>query len=149
MTKHYGRDNKHLPHKRVVGLNINREQTAIDRPDKEEDKMKTMYISGKITGRKREEYTRHFAKIGKRYQGMYKTYNPVPAGEKLIAKLGYLPDRNTFIRFFEKEILWTCDLMYMLKGWRYSPGARYERSIAKKRGIPILYEVDDQDERGW
>lgn len=45
-----------------------------------------------------------------------------------------------------KSILSKCDLIVFCPGWERSRGCRYERMIAKKKGIPRIYlNKDDVD----
>ena len=90
-----------------------------------------IYISGKVTGTK--DYYARFAEA-----------------ENNLIKMGYVPVnpvRNaplnkTWEYYMRQDIikLLCCDSIYMLKGWRFSRGARLEHQIAKKLGYKIIYE---------
>ena len=41
------------------------------------------------------------------------------------------------------EWLKVCDVIYMLPHWEYSGGARAEKELAEKLGIPVVYTVDE------
>lgn len=41
------------------------------------------------------------------------------------------------------ELLKKCDAILMLPGWEESSGARGEKEIAEKLGIPVFYNVDE------
>lgn len=90
-----------------------------------------IYISGKVSGTtdfymRFEEAENYLIKLG------YVPINPVrnaPYGKEWEYYM-----RNDIIK------LMCCDSIYMLKGWRFSRGARLEHHIAKKLGFKIIYE---------
>lgn len=62
-------------------------------------------------------------------------YNP--------ATLGIAKDEWEEAQMEAKEILklCTCDIIYMMKGWKKSRGARLEYEVARLRGMEIVEEM--------
>lgn len=93
-----------------------------------------VYLSGKITGE--PNYKRLFAqaeievKIG--IDKYAEVVNPCSVE---------LSEEATWRDYMKADIklLTDCDIVFMLKNWKHSKGARIEHFIAKKLGIPIIY----------
>lgn len=94
--------------------------------------MKTVYISGKITGLTEEQYKIKFAGAEKllRQYG-YRPVNP--------AKKGEVPGYK-WEDYLKEDIamLCECDFIYFLDNWNESEGAKLEKFIAEKLKIPTL-----------
>lgn len=90
-----------------------------------------IYISGKITGTK--DYYARFEKAENDLIKMgYAPINPVKNE----------PEGKDWEYYMRQDImkLMCCSGIYMLKGWRYSRGAKLEFKIAKNLGFKIIYE---------
>ena len=97
-----------------------------------------IYLSGKITGREKEDYTRQFA----RAESFYKTsgfdvVNPVKIGEEVLKINPKAEWQDFMIR--DLEALRTCTHIALLEGWEESKGAKMEKAEAEKLGLEIMY----------
>lgn len=101
--------------------------------------MKTIYISGKITGT--DDYENRFAKVEEKLKSEgFTVLNPVRTGKWLERYLA--PKVPTWIQYMKQAIksLMSADCIYMLKGYRESKGARLELFLAKFLQYEIIYE---------
>ena len=92
----------------------------------------TVYISGKITGDK--NYKAKFRRAEEKIlENGDEAVNP--------AKVTLNKDA-TWADYMKYDLhaLLVSDAIYMLKGWRFSKGARLERYVAKKLKLKIIYE---------
>ena len=90
-----------------------------------------IYISGKITGT--SDYIERFAAAEKRLKiDGHKVVNPA---KKNIGREGM-----TWGWYMRRCIKWLvdCEAIYLLRGWRKSPGARLEQQIAVALGMVIF-----------
>ena len=95
-----------------------------------------IYISGPITGRKREDYMRHFTKAaGILESAGYQTYNP--ALSHILMPESFTHEDYMAI---SEAALKRCDAVFMLKGWRASEGAKEEHMLANILKLPVMYE---------
>ena len=97
-----------------------------------------IYLSGKITGREKEDYTRQFA----RAESFYKTsgfdvVNPVKIGEEVLKINPKAEWQDFMIR--DLEALRTCTHIALLEGWEESKGAKMEKAEAEKLGLEIMH----------
>ena len=93
-----------------------------------------IYISGRMSGLTRKDYTARFNAAEKELEVDYKVFNPVRWGWCL----KYLPYR--FALAFDMLRICFCDRVYMLNGWTLSDGATAEHQFAQSIGLIILYE---------
>jgi hypothetical protein len=72
------------------------------------------------------------------------------AAERALKAMGWAvsnPARNrwcpSWAAYMRKDLvrLMACHRIYMLRGWRRSAGARFERDCARRVGIEVVYEV--------
>ena len=103
--------------------------------------MITVYLSGKITGLKKEEYTRNFLRAENFYKSCgFGVVNPVTIGEKILAANPAATYEDFMLA--DLEALKTCTHIALLEGWETSRGARREREEAEKMGLEIMqYKV--------
>lgn len=95
--------------------------------------MKKIYISGKITSCK--DYQKRFEIAEKKLKEKgFEVVNPclIPLEQKE-------PCYADYMRADIRELI-SCDFIFMLKNWRFSRGARFERKTAKILNIPVFYE---------
>ena len=95
--------------------------------------MKTVYISGAITGLPKEEYTYNFE---------HAAFIVTLAGFKAVSPLKIKPLFKTWFWYMVSDIavLCFCDCVYFLDNFESSRGARIERKVAeflRKRIIEI------------
>lgn len=97
--------------------------------------MKTIYISGQITGLPYEDALSVFDKAEKYLKSLgYDVINPM-------THVPYNKDWSWFDYMGEDiKLLGKCDSIYMLKGWKKSDGARIEYEIAIRKNKKIIYE---------
>lgn len=97
-----------------------------------------IYLSGKITGREKEDYTRQFARAERFYKTSgFDVVNPVTIGEVILKN-----NPNAKWEDFMAEdlkALRTCTHIAMLEGWEESKGAKTEKAEAEKLGLEIMY----------
>ena len=96
-----------------------------------------IYLSGKITGRDKEDYTRQFARAESFYKtGGFDVVNPVTIGEVIMKNN---PKAN-WEDFMQEDLkaLRTCTHIALLEGWEESKGAKVEKAEAEKMGLEIM-----------
>jgi len=93
-----------------------------------------VYISGKISGLPLHETKKKFLKA--KEEVIFDGNIPVNPFEIIT------DDNLSWKDYMIADIreLFNCDAIYMLKDWRYSKGARIEKSIAKELGLKIFYQ---------
>ena len=93
----------------------------------------SIYISGSISGRSRDEAKRHFSKVHQAIEqsGDLFVYNPMDFKERSRWE-DYMRDGLAS--------LVDADAIVMLDGWQKSRGACLERNVAFELKIPIYYE---------
>ena len=97
-----------------------------------------IYLSGKITGREKEDYTRQFARAESFYKtGGFEVINPVKIGEEVLKINPKAEWQDFMIR--DLEALRTCTHIALLEGWEESNGAKMEKAEAEKLGLEIMY----------
>ena len=97
-----------------------------------------IYLSGKITGRDKEDYTRQFARAEQFYKsGGFDVVNPVKIGEELLKEN---PDAK-WEDFMAADLkaLAECTHIALLEGWEESKGANTERTEALKLNLEIMH----------
>ena len=103
-----------------------------------------VYVSGRITGDRR--WFRHrFAKAEAllREQGFVRVANPAA----LTDTVGYETYADALK--FDISIILQCSHIYMLTGWRESPGAVAEWVAARACGLTVLYEDPTDAATDW
>ena len=97
-----------------------------------------IYLSGKITGLEKEDYTRQFARAESFYKtGGFDVINPVAIGEEVLKINPKAEWQDFMIR--DLEALRTCTHIVLLEGWEESKGAKMEKAEAEKMGLEIMY----------
>ena len=100
--------------------------------------MTRIYLSGKITGREKADYTTQFLRAEQFYKGCgFEVVNPVKIGEVLLSIKPKAEYEDFMIR--DLEALSTCTHIAMLEGWEDSKGAMREKKEAEKLGLEIMY----------
>lgn len=101
-------------------------------------KMIRVYLSGKITGREKADYTMQFAKAEQFYKaGGFEVVNPVKIGEALLDLNPKAKYEDFMIR--DLEALSTCTHIALLEGWQESKGAMREKKEAERLGLEVMY----------
>lgn len=95
-----------------------------------------VYISGKITGVSdyKERFEDAISEVLNGIDSNAEIVNPVSIGSKCLSGLW-----KDYMKLDIKEFI-ECDVIFMLKGWRKSKGARLEHKIAKSIGLSIIYQ---------
>lgn len=96
-----------------------------------------IYLSGKITGREKEDYTMQFAKAESFYKtGGFDVVNPVTIGEVILKN----NPKAKWEDFMAEDLkaLRTCTHIVLLEGWEESKGAKVEKAEAEKLGLEIM-----------
>lgn len=97
-----------------------------------------IYLSGKITGRDKEDYTRQFARAESFYKtGGFDVVNPVVIGEVILKN----NPKAKWEDFMAEDLkaLRTCTHIALLEGWEESKGAKMEKAEAEKLGLETMY----------
>ena len=100
--------------------------------------MKTVYLSGKMTGLEESEYTENFRNAEMFYRACgYEVINPCDLAEIVLKRK---PDAS-YEDFMAEDLraLRSCTHIALLEGWESSPGARREKAEAKSLGLAITY----------
>ena len=101
-------------------------------------KMKTIYLSGKITGLEKSVYEANFKNAELFYRACgYDVVNPCHISAELL-KNNPNADYEDFMKA-DLKALAGCTHIAMLEGWETSPGARREKAEAKRLGLEIMY----------
>jgi len=111
-----------------------------------------VYLSGKMTGITKEDYTQRFSIAAENCIAeilesdevsddcFCHVVNPVELGEELEDNMiGEIPTWYDYMVHDLHELL-NCDAIYMLKGWEDSKGAKIEHNLAKGLGIKVFYQ---------
>ena len=95
-----------------------------------------IYISGKISGRPKEEYMKQFADAEKKLteQG-YTVINPARVNAEMPESTSY----NGYMSM-SKTMLEQADCIYLMSGWELSNGANLEFQWALNKGMMIMFE---------
>jgi hypothetical protein len=97
-----------------------------------------IYLSGKITGRDKEDYTRQFARAEQFYKsGGFDVVNPVKIGEELLKKNSDAKWEDFMAA--DLKALAECTHIALLEGWEESKGAKIERTEALKLNLEIMH----------
>mgnify|MGYP000005631904 CR=1 FL=1 len=118
--------------------------------------MKTIYISGRITGLIESEYKEAFkfaqevcendvnAQLLKSNNEVcqWQPINPLNIGEELEKTFNSFGEVPTWRDYMGLDIieLVKCDAIYMSKGWEQSKGARLEHHIANELGLEVYHQ---------
>ena len=100
--------------------------------------MKTVYISGKMTGLEQSVYERNFRMGEEFYKALgFEVVNPCDLSAIVLER----KPNATYEDFMKEDLkaLSGCTHIAMLEGWQNSPGARREKAEAKRLGLTIVY----------
>ena len=100
--------------------------------------MKTIYLSGKITGLEKSVYEKNFQQAELFYRACgYEVVNPCNLSAMVLER----NPKATYEDFMKEDLkaLSGCTHIAMLEGWETSPGARREKAEAKRLGLEIMY----------
>lgn len=110
---------------------------------------KRIYISGPISSDK-EHYQEHFKKaVEYLHSKGYDVINPATEDYTEAVKESGIEDIWSFEAWLwyikrDMDIVANCDGIYMLDGWMQSDGAKIELAVAKRKGLPIYYESEEE-----
>lgn len=100
-----------------------------------------IYISGAISGLEEHATRKRFREAQERWQGMgYSAINPFDLYDQAKKHYGTESIAWGLIMRLDLKALEECQIIYMLKGWETSPGARIEREFAIRLGLGVKYE---------
>ena len=100
--------------------------------------MKTVYISGKMTGLEQSVYEHNFQEAELFYRACgFEVVNPCNLSAIVLKR----KPEATYEDFMKEDLkaLSGCTHIAMLEGWETSPGARREKAEAKRLGLTIVY----------
>lgn len=108
---------------------------------------KVIYISGPMTGEP------NYRNIFKKHEDALvslgnKVFNPVYLSDYLIAshhideKTAWTEEMRGFFLKEDIKALLQCDSIYMIPGWEFSRGATFEKEVAEKCGMKVIYGME-------
>jgi hypothetical protein len=100
--------------------------------------MRTVYLSGKMTGLAESEYKENFRKAEMFYRACgYEVINPCNLSEVVLKRK---PDA-TYEDFMAEDLraLRSCTHIALLEGWESSLGAKREKAEAERNELAIMY----------
>ena len=103
-----------------------------------------IYIAGKMRGEPCYNFERFFYHAHRlRLQG----FDPINPAEHDVLKMfdgwRYTDDQYESVIEYDLELIRNkADAIFMMDGWRESPGAKREYQCAQEKGIPIMYEEE-------
>lgn len=97
--------------------------------------MERVYISGPITGT--NNYMQRFETAERELTEMGYTSIVNPAEVARHLPEDFTPAEYMRVCLAELEC---CNMVYMLRGWKYSRGAKIEKEFAESRGMEIIYQ---------
>ena len=100
--------------------------------------MRTVYISGKMTGLEESEYKEIFRNAEMFYRACgYEVVNPCNISEIVLQRK---PDAS-YEDFMAEDLraLRSCTHIAMLEGWESSTGAKREKAEAERLGLEIMF----------
>jgi hypothetical protein len=100
--------------------------------------MKTIYLSGKMTGLAESEYKENFRNAELFYRACgYEVVNPCNLSDIVLKRK---PDA-TYEDFMAEDLraLRSCTHIALLEGWESSPGAKREKAEAERLGFAIMF----------
>lgn len=100
--------------------------------------MRTVYLSGKMTGLAESEYKENFRKAEMFYRACgYEVINPCNLSDIVLKRK---PDA-TYEDFMAEDFraIRECSHIALLEGWESSPGARREKAEAESNGLATMY----------
>lgn len=96
--------------------------------------MSVIYVSGPMTGIKKEDYTRDFNTVKSTLEEQgHLAVTPLENG---------IPENSSYREHIKADIamLLDCDTIFMMRGWEYSPGCITEHRIAISCAMKIIYQ---------
>ena len=100
--------------------------------------MKTIYLSGKITGLEKSVYEKNFQQAELFYRACgYDVVNPCHISAEVL-KNKPNADYEDFMKA-DLKALADCTHIAMLEGWESSPGAKREKEEAERLGLEVMY----------
>lgn len=100
--------------------------------------MKTIYLSGKMTGLEKEVYEKNFQQAELFYRACgYDVVNPCHISAEVL-KNKPNADYEDFMKA-DLKALADCSHIAMLEGWETSCGAKRELKEARKLGLVVVY----------
>lgn len=100
--------------------------------------MKTVYLSGKMTGLEERVYKENFRNAELFYRSCgYEVVNPCNLSDIVLQRK---PDAS-YEDFMTEDLraIGKCTHIAMLEGWENSPGARREKAEAKRLGLALMF----------
>ena len=100
--------------------------------------MKTVYLSGKMTGLAESEYKEKFRNAEMFYRACgYEVINPCNLSEIVLKR----KPNASYEDFMAEDLraLRSCTHIALLEGWESSPGARREKAEAERNRLAIMF----------
>lgn len=100
--------------------------------------MKTVYLSGKMTGLEESVYKENFRNAELFYRSCgYEVVNPCNLSDIVLKR----KPNASYEDFMAEDLraLRSCTHIALLEGWENSPGARREKAEAERLGFAIMF----------
>ena len=100
--------------------------------------MKTVYLSGKMTGLAESEYKENFRNAEMFYRSCgYEVVNPCNLSDIVLKR----KPNASYEDFMAEDLraLRSCTHIALLESWENSPGAKREKAEAKRLGLAIMF----------
>lgn len=111
--------------------------------------MKTIYISGPMTGIPDLNFPAFYAAQEMLESKGYRVINPAEIGKTLTIPDG-LTEKQVHLFYVREDIKAMinegCTVIYLLKGWESSEGAWMEVAVARMLQFEVLYELSESDQ---
>lgn len=100
-----------------------------------------IYISGAISGLEEQATRKRFEEAKQRWLALgFSVINPFDLYDQAKKHYGTESIAWGLIMRLDLKALEECQIIYMLKGWENSPGARIEREFAMRLRLEVIYE---------
>lgn len=106
------------------------------------DNKMIVFISGKYRGKTKDDVETNIRVAREASMQLWKRGYVVICPHLNTAHFGDVYEDDVWLNGY-LEILRRCDIIYMLKGWDYSEGAKRELQLANELGLTVVFQSED------